>query len=82
MDAAKSSDGKVRKATVLVCKDGQMKTFNNQLVLSYYSFPLKMFQIPGKKTVEARINRDPLGEECYARHAFFFLQFHKLMIIE
>ena len=43
---------------------------------------LKMLQIPGKKTVEARIHSDPLGEKCYARHACFRFQFYRLMIIE
>ena len=43
---------------------------------------LKMLQIPRKKTVEARIHSDPLGEKCHARHACFRFQFYRLMIIE
>ena len=46
MDATKSNDRRVRKATVLVYKDGQMKTFKQPIstvVLLVYLFILFIY---------------------------------------
>ena len=55
MDATKSNDRRVRKATVLVYKDGQMKTFKQPIstvVLLVYLFYLFIYLVTHKNLIQ------------------------------
>ena len=55
MDATKSNDRRVRKATVLVYKDGQMKTFKQPIstvVLLVYLFILFLYLVTHKNLIQ------------------------------